>query len=215
MKKHLKGLGIALVVALSMSVSASAAQAESFKSASYPASMSGEQTTQLKFSLGATGRYWVCSNVRFASQSLSSASSTLSLYPYLDGCSFKTVMGTDLDTTMVPGDCTLKLLEPAGKQGGASVDCPAGQSILVNVYNGVNVLHTDANRICQYSIAGQASQGVVQYVNNPLTMTASMNLSVSIKRIVGTTTQCGAIEQTMSPIGSILLTGSNGKIEVG
>jgi hypothetical protein len=215
MKKHLMGLGIALVVALSMSVVASAAQAESFKSASYPASMYGTQTTSLKFTIS-SGRSWTCSTANLISPSLSADSPTLSLSPEFSGCSIKVPpFGYELDVTMLPGHCALKLLEPAGKQGGASIDCPAGESILVNVYNGKSVSHIDSNRICQYSIPAQASQGGLQYVNNPLSITASMDLWVSVKRIVGTTTNCGAIEQSMTLTGSIVLTGSNGKIEVG
>jgi hypothetical protein len=216
MKRRFKGLGLALIAALTMSVSASAAQAESFISASYPVTISGSQSTTLEFTIAGTRR-WKCSTVTFTSPSISTDSSALTVTPYFNNCSMKVPNSeSELDVTMSTGSCTFGLLGPVAKKGKVNIECPAGQSILLDLYNGPNVAHTEANRICQFSIGTQSELGSMQYVNVPGgTLTASAELSGAVlKRVSGTTTNCGKTEQFMTVNGNILFKGNGGSTAI-
>jgi len=134
-KKRLSVAILAIAVALTASAALSAAaSAGTFKAESYPATITGTQTTAVTFT-GVVGK-WTCKTVSMQG-TLSEASSALNLAPIYSECSWAGVAAT----TNMEG-CTYEFTAGNTVEGSESkiestmdVKCPAGKEVKL-VLNG-------------------------------------------------------------------------------
>jgi hypothetical protein len=134
-KKRLNAVILAIAAALAVSaVASTAASAGTFKADSYPATIKGEQSTQLLFT-GVVGT-WKCTKLAMVGE-LAAASGSLTLAPQYEGCSW-----AGQAATISMNGCTYKFNAGEtveGKEtkvkGTMDVACPAGKEMVL-VLNG-------------------------------------------------------------------------------
>jgi hypothetical protein len=134
-RNRLKIAALSVVASLALSaVVATAASAGSFEAESYPATITGEQTTQVVFS-GVVGS-WACKKLSMSGE-LTEKLSKLNLAPLYSECSWAGIGAT----TMMEG-CTYEFVagntiegSEARVQATMSIKCPAGKEVKL-VLNG-------------------------------------------------------------------------------
>lgn len=214
MKRNLKVLGVAIAAMLAMSVMASAASAQQYTAASYPVVVSGSQSTTHEFTIGGNRRV-KCSTASFTSPSQGAAASTITITPTYSGCTIK-IPSTEgeLDATVTMGSCDYLFNEPTGLSSTVNITCSSG-AIVIHVYNGLGVTHNEANTLCQYEVGAQNNLSSVTYENGGGNVTAKANVSaIAVKRLLGTTTNCGGASQTATYTGNTLLQGNGGAVAI-
>lgn len=138
-KRRLKFTVGALAAALAISVlAASAASAGTFKAASYPATITGEQTTQVVFT-GVVGT-WKCGGLAMQGE-LKAESGTLNLTPVYSECSW-----AGIAATINMEGCTYEYVAGNTVEGKENkieatmnVRCPAGKEALLTLTNGCTI----------------------------------------------------------------------------
>lgn len=215
MKRNLKVLGTVVAAMLALSVVASAAQANQFTAAAYPATISGNQTEAHKFVIGGN-RTVTCSTAKFAGSAIA-ATKELTIKPTYEGCAI-TVLGNTFDATITMNECDYLFTEPAG--GKVDLTCPAGKTVVIDVYSGTGVAHTAENQICTYTIAAQNNLGSNTYANNGNNVDVTTAVTgVAVSRTTGTLAACGAASQTATYNGKTSVSGESGgvgtKVDVG
>lgn len=125
MNRKFKTLGLALVAAFAMSaVVASAASAANFTASSYPASGSGGQTTQHKFTV--QGQTVTCNTASFTG-SLTEASETITITPAYGNC---TAFGF-VNAKVEMNGCDYDFNAGNGSTGSVVIKCPTESSITI------------------------------------------------------------------------------------
>lgn len=165
----------ALVACLAIgAVTASAASAGTFKAESYPAQITGEQTTQVLFA-GVVGT-WKCTGLTVQGE-LKSESSSLNLAPTYTGCSWAGVAAT-----INMEGCTYEFTAGKTVEGSENVQatmdvrCPAGKEAKLTLANG-----------CTIRIPEQTELGSVTAENTataPMGVDLQLNLSGIAYKIV-------------------------------
>jgi hypothetical protein len=227
MIRNFKALGLAVVAVLAMSavVSSAAQAAVNYTSTTgvYPATVSGTQSTTHNFVIGGN-RTLTCDEAKF-SGALTAASTEITITPTYGSATTAChviLLENTFDATVTVNSCDYLFTEPTAGELKAAVHvlCPGTNKIVIDVYNGHNVAHTEANLICKYSIAPQTPAGTVQMTNNattPKSVTAHAAITgVAVTREFGTLAACGAASQTATYTGDTLLKGFNeGGTEIG
>lgn len=215
MINKLKATGVALVAILAMSaIAASAAQAETTltNGAGTPFTVKAEQSGLHTFTSGP--RKFQCKKATFQQTGETKSSySDVTISPTYTEC-FSELLGNTFDATVTMNGCDFDFnTVKKDLTGTVDVVCPAGQSIVIDVYSGTGVVHSEENTICKLTIGPQVNLGTVSYVNNggsPETVTQKANVSgIKSKRIQGTLAACGAAEQTATYVGDSLVKGFN------
>lgn len=210
----LKMMGTTLVAIFAMSaVAASAAQAGVFKAESYPAAITGQQTSKIEFT-GVVGT-WTCKTINLQGE-LAKESSELKLNPIYEGCSW-----VGIEATVNMTGCYY-LFTAGNTIGGSSDKIEVGMDIKCEAGKKIDL--TLANE-CRLKLPEQSLTGIT--AENTLTAEPKMDVdfSVNIKgleyivengskcpnspangtytngTLKGTTTLQGENPATLAPIG--------------
>jgi len=168
-KKRLNVAILAIAAALAVSaVAASAASAGTFKADSYPATIKGEQTTQIVFT-GVVGA-WKCTKLAMVGE-LAASSVSLTLAPQYEGCAW-----AGIAATISMNGCTYKFAAGEtveGKEtkvkGTMDVVCPTGKEMVLVLNGGT----------CTIRIAPQTNLSSVTYETAGTPADVSLVLNVS------------------------------------
>jgi hypothetical protein len=135
MKSAVGALAVALAIG---ALAASAASAGTFKAASYPATITGEQTSQILFT-GVVGT-WKCGGLAMQGE-LKGESGTLNLTPVYSECSW-----AGIAATINMEGCTYEYVAGNTVEGKENkieatmnVRCPAGKEALLTLTNGCTI----------------------------------------------------------------------------
>lgn len=212
MVRKIKGIGVVVVAVLALgAVVASSAQAEKFTSANgVPFTIHGHDTTKSHV-LTIGGRAIKCATTTEVQKGATQASyNEVTLDVTFSGCTAE-ILGNTFDVTITMEGCDTHYTTPTNKVGKFDIKCPAGKSIVVHVYNGTGVEHTDANSICTYTIGEQTNLSHVGYSNNADgTITAKTTVTgIAVTRSKGTLAVCGAGATTATYTGEVLLKGTS------
>jgi len=137
--RKLKAVGVVLAAVLAISaVGANAAQAGVFEADSYPAKITGQQTSQLLFT-GVVGT-WKCKTVSVQGE-LTAESSQLNLAPIYGECSWAGVAATINMTGCTYNYTAGETIEKSSNKVEVSMDvkCPAGKLALLTLTNGCTI----------------------------------------------------------------------------
>jgi hypothetical protein len=171
-RKRLRTVAIALAVSFVFgAVAASAASAGSFRATSYPARITGEQTTQVVFA-GVVGQ-WKCNGLNMQGE-LSSESSSLNLTPIYSECSWAGVAAT-----INMEGCTYEYTAGNTVEGSENkiqatmdVKCPAGKEMKLTLANS-----------CTIRIPGQTGLGSVTLENTLALEPTAVDLQLNVSGI--------------------------------
>lgn len=216
MPRNLKLAAMAVVAMLAVGASfSSAAQANQFTAAAYPANVTGSPRTTQQLVIGGN-RGLTCLKSSF-SGSMSAATKELTLVPIYEECEIH-VLGNTFGATVAMEGCDFLLTEPAG--GKVDLQCPAGKSVVIRIYNNLEGDHEPETEVCRYTISAQTNLGSVTYTNSGSTTFAFANLTgIAVSRTFGTLAACGAASQTATYTGEITLSATSGgppvKFDVG
>ncbi len=216
MTRNAKILGLALVAMLAMGAAmasaASAAEQPRLTVESYPATLSGEQTTGAsnEFTLEG-GRTLKCETVKYTGTYTEAEAKgepwSITVLPEYLTCT-ATILGNLTPATFTMNGCTLTYTastyvnetEATGKE--AHILCPAGKVIEVHVWQTKEKDEKKEVPICTYTLGPQTSQGNFTYkisgtAETPHTYLTLMGKStVAVTRTGGVLTNCGAASQT-------------------
>jgi hypothetical protein len=194
-KKRLSVAILAIAAALAVSaVGSTAASAGTFKADSYPATIKGEQSTQLLFT-GVVGT-WKCTKLAMVGE-LAAASGSLTLAPQYEGCSW-----AGIAATISMNGCTYKFNAGEtveGKEtkvkGTMDIVCPAGKEMVLVLNGGT----------CTIRIAAQTSLNsvILETAGAPADVSLVFNVT-GIKYVV----ENGAIPCPNSPANGTYTNGS-------
>lgn len=215
MRNGLKVIGLVLAAALLISAFASAAQANTkFTAGSYPVTGIGTQTTQHSFTIGGN-RTVKCANATFHG-TLTAAATDITITPTYSNCKIKIPTSEgELDATVTMNSCHYTFTEPSLGVGAVDILCPGGALIVIEVYNGTGVAHSEANRICRFTVAAQGPRNSLTYTNVGATVIAHANVTgIEVTKTAGTIANCGATNQTATYLGSTELKDVNEKISL-
>jgi hypothetical protein len=172
-KRRLNVAILAIAAALAVSaVASAAASAGTFKAESYPATITGEQTTSVLFT-GVVGK-WSCKKVTMQG-SMSSSSSALNLAPVYTECAWAGVAAT----TFMEG-CTYEFTAGETVEGSENkiqatmdIKCPAGKEVKLVLNGGT----------CTIWIPEQASLGSATFENTPAATPDDVDLTLNLSGI--------------------------------
>jgi hypothetical protein len=172
-KKRLNVAILAIAAALAMSaVASTAASAGTFKAESYPATITGEQTTSVVFT-GVVGK-WSCKKLTMQG-SLTSASSALNLTPVYSECAWAGVAAT----TFMEG-CTYEFTAGETVEGSENkiqatmdIKCPAGKEVKLVLNGGT----------CTIWIPEQTGLGSATFENTPASTPDDVDLTLNLSGI--------------------------------
>lgn len=219
MNRKTKTLGIALVAALSMSaVVVSGAQALNFTAASYPVTISGEQTAGKTHVLTYQGRPLTCEKVIYDPiGSYGGPTSSIKFAPTYNGC-HAVILGNTLPATVTMNGCIYQFTA-----GGAltnnqiHIECSAGNKIQLHIYQ--DAAHKV--EICTYEIGSQTASGVdLSNMEQDVTVRTTTGTLITMTRYLGELVPCGSASATATYVSEqTTVSGSNGgspvKIDVG
>ncbi len=218
MTRNAKILGLALVAMLAMGAAmasaASAAEQPRLTVESYPATLSGEQTTGAsnEFTLEG-GRTLKCETVKYTGTYTEAEAKgepwSARVSPEYIGCT-ATILGNVTDVTVTVNGCTLKFTadtyvsetEATGKE--VHLECPTGKVLEIHIWQTSAKHLANEAAFCTYTIAPQTAKGAFTYkisgtAETPHTYLTLMGKeSLAVGRTTGTVTNCGAASQTGS-----------------
>jgi hypothetical protein len=170
--KRLRSTCIALAAGCAIAaITAASASAGTFKAESYPATITGEQTTQVVFT-GVVGA-WKCNKLTMQGE-LGGESGSLNLAPTYSECSWAGVGAT----TSMEG-CTYEFKAGSTVEGEnkisatMNVNCPAGKEVKLVLNGGT----------CTIFIPEQANLGSVTAENNLLASPIDVKLKLTLSSI--------------------------------
>jgi hypothetical protein len=227
MTRSLKALGLAMVAMLALGAvlasAASAAPKLTSASNEYPVVLEGSQSTKHKFTLPGN-RTFECTTVKFVGEIKSKAeaeTSKATVAPTYEGCT-ATILGNIDPVTVTLNGCTyqLSLTEEAASAGyeyagAVKIQCPAGKSIEVHVWENTTKHTNNEATLCTYSIGEQGPLTKIDYKLNEKNAngeatTGNINATVAniaTTRVSGTLTNCGAASQVATYEGDTLVEG--------
>jgi hypothetical protein len=168
MARRIKKLGLAAIAVLALTaVAANAAQATTFTAATYPATITGEQTAKHVFHT--TAGSIKCETATFAGvKTLGAASETFEMAPTYEKCFLG---GTD-PVTITMNSCTYNFHAAASGSATGKVDvvCPSGKHIEIDIGQ-ISGCHID--------VPAQTGLGNLTYTNNATGNDINVNINVT------------------------------------
>jgi hypothetical protein len=212
MTRNLKALALAVGAVLSMSaVLASAAQAETgvLTAPQYPAIVTGEQAAgAVTFDIGPGPMKTVSCATADLDGTLFGPTDPVTLKPKYENC---TAMPGFMPTTITTNGCDYTLGvsrpgttgQPAGTgKLGAAIDCPAGQSIEIHIYENA-FTHAANMALCTYDVLPQPAVPAGIYHNTPgppKDVLATLQAGFTTRNTIGPVAVCGANPNEHLPV---------------
>ncbi len=217
MIRNFKALGLALIAVFAMSaLVASAAQAAAgeFTAESYPVTLTGSQVGTNTLTVGNGARVVSCTTAS-ATGTLAGTSTTLTLTPSYSGCTSTGALPATVTVNGCDFSLTSNTVTATTGTGSATVACPAGKEIIVDIYASA-AKHAENVRACEYHIAAQGPLSAGEYhlegAGSTREITATLAVKPATKNTVGSKLLCGlAAEETGTSTlaGTQTLTGEN------
>lgn len=211
MTRKLKALGLALGAVLAMGVVlASAAQAETgvVTAAQYPAIVTAEQEPGVTFDIGPGPFKTVSCATSDLDATLFGPSDPVTFKPTYNGC---TAMPGFMPVTVTTNGCdyTVGVSRPGTTgqpmttgQLGAAIDCPAGQTIEIHIYQN-GAMHAAGFATCTYDVLPQPAVPAGVYHNvpgNPPDVRATVQATFTTRNTIGPAAICGAEANQHLPV---------------
>jgi phosphate-selective porin len=217
--RKLKLIGLSALAVLAVSaVSASAAHAATEGTAVVSAGTTGYHAVQTgtghTFTLEG-GKVLACTTATF-SGTITNNDKTVTATPIYSGCTAK--IGADtLTATVNMGSCDyffsdLTTIGVDSYSALTDIVCPT-TDIIIKIYQ-KGKAHEDINRLCEITVGAQTGLKGVDFIDNT-NGTININatsVGVKAKRLFGTTTNCGEVNQTAVYNGNTLATANSGTL---
>lgn len=183
--------------------------AEVFTAEKYPATVDGSElgTHVLSYE----GRDITCASLKL-SGTLTKAGSELSLTPTYSECHAE-VLGSKLDATVQTTGCTYLLV---ANPMSATLTCEAGKDMVLRIYGGLGIAHTEGNELCVYTVKGQKVESeATDLAGPPKELVWTSNSALAATRVKGGVLTCGEAEGSAKYEGLTTLSATNGGGSVG
>ncbi|HET7444597.1 MAG TPA: hypothetical protein VFJ57_08065 [Solirubrobacterales bacterium] len=186
-----------------------------FTASAYPAVLSGSPIEGVSYEFQFEGeRRVTCKAVTFSGE-LAAVSNSLTITPEYKEC-VASILGEEVDATVINNVCKLVLDEPSSQEGSATgainFSC-TGKGIEVQIFKGLGVPHVEQK--CRYLIqASQSNLSDVGYENVGSDFRANFSVSnLAFTRTAGTEAECGKVKSTGKYSGSSTVSAKNSTAE--